>query len=132
MHLDSLASVYWAVQVARILKMTELEKTNELHTALETYNVDTPLDEKDAALHEKDHDKEKDSEHHHDVTVTGPIILDDSHYDDDHLIVTGADASNYLLSIRDDGDPALTVRSMVLGTLVAAFQASMNQIYMVR
>ena len=45
------------------------------------------------------------------------------------IIRSGLDAANNLLSLRDDGDPALTVRSMVLGTLMAAFQASMNQIY---
>lgn len=50
----------------------------------------------------------------------------------DVIIRTGADAANHLLSVRDDGDPSLTVRSMVLGTLVAAFQASLNQIYNVR
>lgn len=55
----------------------------------------------------------------------------DEQLDEDHVIVTGADAANYLLSIRDDGDPALTVRSMVLATVVAAFQAAMNQIYSV-
>ncbi|WOO80304.1 Oligopeptide transporter 5 [Vanrija pseudolonga] len=48
----------------------------------------------------------------------------------EHIIKTGADAANYLLSIRDDHDQALTVRSMVLGTAVAAFQATMNQIYL--
>ncbi|ODN75285.1 hypothetical protein L202_06468 [Cryptococcus amylolentus CBS 6039] len=45
-------------------------------------------------------------------------------------IVTGLDAANYLLPIRDDGDQVLTFRSLVLGTLMAAFQASMNQIYL--
>lgn len=45
------------------------------------------------------------------------------------IIRSGLDAANNLLSLRDDGDSALTVRSIVLGSLVAAFQASMNQIY---
>ncbi|KAL1412167.1 hypothetical protein Q8F55_003176 [Vanrija albida] len=49
---------------------------------------------------------------------------------EEHIIRTGADAARYLLSTRDDGDDALTVRSMVLGTAVAAFQATMNQIYL--
>lgn len=58
-----------------------------------------------------------------------PVVRDDQVVE--VIIRSGLDAANNLLSIRDDGDPALTVRSMVLGTLVAAFQASMNQIYQV-
>lgn len=49
--------------------------------------------------------------------------------DGEPIIVTGADAANYLLSLRDDHDPSLTFRSMFIGTLVSAFQAAMNQIY---
>jgi len=47
------------------------------------------------------------------------------------IIRSGKDAANHLLSLRDDGDPALTVRSIVLGTVMAGFQAAMNQIYQV-
>lgn len=54
--------------------------------------------------------------------------LDD---DDDRIIRTGADAAQYMLSDRDDGDAAITVRSMVLGTAFAAFYAAISQIYMV-
>ncbi|WOO82729.1 Oligopeptide transporter 5 [Vanrija pseudolonga] len=49
--------------------------------------------------------------------------------DGEPIIVTGADAANYLLSLRDDHDPSLTFRSLFIGTLVSAFQAAMNQIY---
>lgn len=63
---------------------------------------------------------------------SGLDALDEKNFDQhDRVIVTGSDASNHLISVRDDGDPAVTFRSMLLGTLVAAFQASMNQIYMV-
>ncbi|OHF00079.1 OPT oligopeptide transporter [Colletotrichum orchidophilum] len=48
---------------------------------------------------------------------------------DDAIIVTGADAARYLLPLRDDFDPALTFRSMVLATGLSAFQAVMSQIY---
>lgn len=49
--------------------------------------------------------------------------------DEDAVIRTGADASKYLLSLRDDGDPIITFRSALLGTTFACFQAAMNQIY---
>lgn len=51
--------------------------------------------------------------------------------DPDKIIKSGADAAQYMLSDRDDGDPAVTVRSMVLGTAFAAFYASISQIYKV-
>ncbi|WWC89674.1 uncharacterized protein L201_004599 [Kwoniella dendrophila CBS 6074] len=50
--------------------------------------------------------------------------------EDGHIIRSGLDASQHLLSIRDDGDPAITFRSFILGTLMACFQASMHQIYL--
>lgn len=47
------------------------------------------------------------------------------------IVVTGADASLYLLPLRDDGDPALTFRSLFLASGLSAFQAVMTQIYIV-
>ncbi|WRT67495.1 uncharacterized protein IL334_004467 [Kwoniella shivajii] len=58
------------------------------------------------------------------------LITPDHSSAEEHIIRTGLDASRYLLSIRDDGDPAITFRSLVLGTVMAAFQASMTQIYL--
>ena len=51
---------------------------------------------------------------------------------DDVIIITGADAAKHLLSLRDDYDSALTFRSIVLATVLAGFQATMFQIYVVR
>lgn len=51
--------------------------------------------------------------------------------DEDKIIVTGADAANHLLSLRDDGQPALTFRGIVLASGLSAFQAAMSQIYSV-
>lgn len=48
---------------------------------------------------------------------------------DDHIIRTGADVSNYLMSLRDDGDPSLTVRGVVIGTIMTVFSSAVNQIY---
>ncbi|KAJ0164769.1 Oligopeptide transporter 6 [Colletotrichum tanaceti] len=48
---------------------------------------------------------------------------------DDAIIITGADASRFLLPLRDDFDPSLTFRSMFLATCLSAFHAVMSQIY---
>ena len=48
---------------------------------------------------------------------------------EDAIIVTGTDAAKHLLPLRDDGQPALTFRSIFLATVMSAFQAVMNQIY---
>jgi hypothetical protein len=50
---------------------------------------------------------------------------------EDAIIITGADAAAYLLPMRDDGDPALTFRSLVLASVLACFQSVMYQIYQV-
>ncbi|KAK2029753.1 OPT oligopeptide transporter [Colletotrichum zoysiae] len=54
---------------------------------------------------------------------------DDSNDSDNAIIVTGSDASRYLLPLRDDFDPSLTFRSMFLATCLSAFQAVVSQIY---
>ncbi|ORX37672.1 OPT oligopeptide transporter [Kockovaella imperatae] len=74
---------------------------------------------------------EKDSHKNPSDGESGSIGVKENGDDDfDSVIIrTGADASEHLLSVRDDGDPALTFRSIVLGTAVSAFQAVMNQIY---
>lgn len=70
------------------------------------------------------------------ITVAPPLDSDD--YDekdnasDDVIIITGADAAAHLIPLRDDGEPALTFRSMFLATCLSAFQAVMSQIYQVR
>jgi hypothetical protein len=66
--------------------------------------------------------------------VVGHIGHDGDGKDSDSenvIIVTGADAAAHLLPMRDDGEPALTFRSIVLATVLSAFQAVMNQIYTV-
>lgn len=61
--------------------------------------------------------------------------LEELNYDGDVLRVngevvirTGADVSNFLLDIRDDEDPALTFRSIVLGTVFAGLGAALCQV----
>lgn len=56
---------------------------------------------------------------------------DQSDDNEDVIIITGADAAKHLLSLRDDGQPTLTFRSIFLATILSAFQAVMSQIYTV-
>jgi len=56
---------------------------------------------------------------------------DEANKDDGYIIITGADAANHLLPMRDDFEPALTFRSLFLATVLSCFQAVMYQIYMV-
>ncbi|KAF9525053.1 oligopeptide transporter [Crepidotus variabilis] len=46
------------------------------------------------------------------------------------VITSGRDVSRFAVDLRDDGDPALTFRSIFLGTLFAALGAALYQIYM--
>lgn len=47
------------------------------------------------------------------------------------IIITGADAAEHLLPMRDDFEPSLTFRCLFLATGLSAFQAVMSQIYSV-
>lgn len=73
----------------------------------------------------------------HDVDITAAPVADDGdgHEKDNDgkepVIVTGADAALHLLPMRDDGDAALTFRSLFLASGLSAFQAVMSQIYIV-
>ncbi|EHA49202.1 peptide transporter MTD1 [Pyricularia oryzae 70-15] len=48
---------------------------------------------------------------------------------EDVIIISGEDVSNHLLPLRDDGDAALTFRSIFLATCLAAFESTLYQIY---
>jgi len=65
-----------------------------------------------------------------------PVIEDDLSGESDRdsadvVIITGADAADHLLPLRDDFDSALTFRSIVLASILSCFQAVMYQIYIV-
>lgn len=88
---------------------------------------DTALPEKSAATSKDSGVGEKDLSQQynsHDPTI-------DSTDEEDVIIVTGADAAAHLLPLRDDGDPALTFRSLFLSSGLACFAAVMYQIYQV-
>ena len=64
-----------------------------------------------------------------------PKVSDESVGESDSAsiaIVTGADVSAHLLSLRDDFDNILTLRSILLASGLACFNAVMSQIYQVR
>ena len=44
------------------------------------------------------------------------------------IVTTGRDVSRFLVDIRDDGDEALTFRSLVLGTVFAGLGAALSQV----
>jgi len=44
------------------------------------------------------------------------------------VIVTGLDVSRFQVDLRDDGDPALTFRSLFLGTVFAGLGAALGQV----
>ncbi|RPD55663.1 oligopeptide transporter [Lentinus tigrinus ALCF2SS1-7] len=68
----------------------------------------------------------------------GHKVEQGSAYDDDDVqyvngepvITSGRDVSRYLIDVRDDGDPALTFRSLFLGTVFAGLGAALCQIYL--
>jgi hypothetical protein len=44
------------------------------------------------------------------------------------VISSGKDVSKYLVDLRDDGDPPITFRSLVLGTVIGGLGAALNQV----
>ncbi|KAG5641164.1 hypothetical protein DXG03_005870 [Asterophora parasitica] len=85
---------------------------------------------------EADHDsnsvddsKEKDS----DTSVEADNANDDeevTYLKGEPVVDSGRDVSRFVVDIRDDGDNALTFRSMVLGTVLAGLGAALCQIYL--
>jgi hypothetical protein len=45
------------------------------------------------------------------------------------LTLAGADVSRFIVSVRDDGDPALTFRSIVLGSAFTALSSVITMLY---
>lgn len=44
------------------------------------------------------------------------------------VITSGSDVSRFLVDVRDDGDPALTFRSLCIGTVFACLGAALCQV----
>lgn len=56
---------------------------------------------------------------------------EDGEDSDNVIIITGGDAARHLLPMRDDHDPALTFRGIILASGLSCFQAVLSQIYTV-
>ncbi|TCD71832.1 hypothetical protein EIP91_003175 [Steccherinum ochraceum] len=80
-----------------------------------------------------DHDLVTDKEYYSDEksleTASGDRDSSVEWVNGEPVISNGRDVSKYLIDIRDDGDPAITFRSCVLGTVFAGLGATLVQIY---
>ncbi len=63
-----------------------------------------------------------------------PIGADDQDFDseksqlnDEAIVTSGQDVSLFVVDVRDDGDSALTFRSLFLGTVIAGLGAALCQ-----
>lgn len=107
--------------------MASRQQETEDLDAIQPYSVGYRQDESEKDLGEEIKDSKDVSP---DQSVAGLDRIEKELAGDDEVIIrTGAEASQHLLSLRDDEDPVLTFRSAVLGTAFACFQAAMNQIY---
>ncbi|KAF9242072.1 OPT oligopeptide transporter protein-domain-containing protein [Melanogaster broomeanus] len=62
----------------------------------------------------------------------GPSVITDDdvvYINGEPVVTTGRDVSRFLVDLRDDGDQALTFRSLFLGTLFAGLGAALCEIY---
>ncbi|KAF9873385.1 peptide transporter mtd1 [Colletotrichum karsti] len=58
------------------------------------------------------------------------LLADDVEYVNGHPVIrNGVDVSKFVVSDRDDGDPALTFRSIVLGTVFTALSSVITMLY---
>lgn len=96
--------------VLRGLSESIYANEKQIHSKSSDGNAESPL-EKEASVVEDHSDRES-------------VLL----INGEPVIRTGEDVSNFLLDVRDDGDPALTFRSAVLGTVFAALGAAMCQV----
>lgn len=73
---------------------------------------------------------EKGSLKKEDVFVESSNDLDDDVVvvNGEPVVVTGMDVSRFIVDLRDDGDEALTFRSMVIGTIFAGLGAALCQV----
>ncbi|KAL0578071.1 hypothetical protein V5O48_003933 [Marasmius crinis-equi] len=50
-------------------------------------------------------------------------------YKGEPIVTSGADVSRFIVDLRDDGDEALTFRSILIGTVIAGLGAALYEIY---
>jgi hypothetical protein len=49
-------------------------------------------------------------------------------YNGEPIINSGVDVSKFIVDLRDDGDEAVTFRSLALGTVIAGLGAALSQV----
>ena len=89
------------------------EKTDKKASSSETVGVIEECSDPERPVS----DSEKNSIHSGTVFVNGEPV-----------ITNGKDISRYIVDLRDDGDPSLTFRSIVLGTIFAGLGAALYQV----
>ncbi|KAI0053806.1 oligopeptide transporter [Auriscalpium vulgare] len=97
------------------------EKLAELPTLSPAKRSDSNIDEK-SGYHEKESNDAED-----DVLYDGeekPIYVNG-----EPVVRNGKDVSRFVVDVRDDEDPAITFRSVVLGTVFGGLGAALYQIY---
>lgn len=97
-----------------------------------------PLGEKEkhnahsASLSDRDSADEKEKAVGSDSVLSASLADDDDdkpvYRKGEPVITTGRDVSRFAVDLRDDGDQALTFRSIVLGTMFAAMGAALSQV----
>lgn len=123
-------------QVQRLLLRKMADSVAEYNKAVDSGAVEVssnPANSEDVPSHlEGSEINEKNARVLDTEVKAGPPVYDGPEEEvvpDDAVIVTGADAANYLLPLRDDHDPALTFRGLFLATILSGWQAAMTQIY---
>ncbi|TFY79230.1 hypothetical protein EWM64_g4787 [Hericium alpestre] len=95
-----------------------------------------PFNEKAASVSQKGSDdgdivKERDPDHANEKVIQDFLDEDGevTMVNGEPVITSGRDISRYIVDLRDDGDPPLTFRSVVLGTVFGGLGAALYQIY---
>ncbi|KAA1466657.1 OPT superfamily oligopeptide transporter [Dentipellis sp. KUC8613] len=106
-----------------------IEKVSGLPTLHSTANGITEKASQKGSDDEIVHDRDNGSlseKGYHDNGEDDDVPL---HVNGEPVITSGKDISRYVVDLRDDGDPPLTLRSVVLGTVFGGLGAALYQIY---
>ncbi|KAH9985220.1 OPT oligopeptide transporter protein-domain-containing protein [Russula compacta] len=108
--------------------MTELQGTLPV---LAPSPTELPSEEKKAESEYVDTPGKEEASSDSDKTSYGNEDVDESPFyvNGEPVITTGKDVSKYLVDLRDDEDPPVTLRSVLLGTVVGGLGAAVYQIY---
>lgn len=104
--------------------VTRLSKLSKEHKPLAEANLETNKDEDKV-------EEQLDEEERHEQEANVLAGNMSTEVANGHPIInTGMDVPRFIVSDRDDGDPAITFRALVLGTAFTAFACVINMLYM--